>query len=176
MIGVVGHADLTAETLELLESQLRQRLSDVGNSGRMGLARVGSGVPVAFARAAYKAGLSMVAVLPSQNGVPAPLSEQDAIAAGAIVVLAQHVRLLDFDPGDRGGCVTADENLIVSCRLILAVWDGSWSTPEDATAHLVAYARSRGVSVEVLWPAGASRISLLPCPAADAASGPEPGA
>ncbi len=74
-----------------------------------------------------------------------------------MLVLAEHVRLVDFDPRDRDACVTADESLIQPCRRILAVWDGSWSTGRDATAHLVAYARSRGVPVEIVWPAGAAR-------------------
>ncbi|MDX6350937.1 MAG: hypothetical protein QOF84_5727 [Streptomyces sp.] len=87
---------------------------------------------------------------------------------------AQHVRLLDFDPRDHGSRVTADESLIEGCRLILAVWDGSWSTSVDATAHLVAYARSRRVPVGVLWPAGAAQIGALPRPAADAMSGQKP--
>ncbi|MFE2431623.1 hypothetical protein ACFXJ5_33430 [Streptomyces sp. NPDC059373] len=91
----------------------------------MGLARAGAGLPVVFTRAVGAAGLNTVVVLPSQNAGPAPLPDQDAIAAGAMLMLAQHVRLLDFDPRDHGSCVTADESLIESCRLILAVWDGS---------------------------------------------------
>jgi hypothetical protein len=157
MIGIVGHPDLTAVTLKRLERELRARLEGIVPPGTAALARVGAGLPVAFARAVRKAGLALVAVLPAQGALPAPLAEPDAVAAGEMLVLAEHVRLVDFDPRNRDACVTADETLIQSCRRILAVWDGSWSTGRDATAHLVAYARSLGVPVDVVWPTGASR-------------------
>ncbi|WCE02373.1 hypothetical protein PGH47_40990 [Streptomyces sp. HUAS 31] len=52
----------------------------------------------------------------------------------------------------------ADKGLPIAFARVLAVWDGSPSGGRDATAHLVAFARSSsGVDVEVLWPDGASR-------------------
>lgn len=157
MIGVVGHGDLTAETLERLEPQLCTLLKEFGSSEQGALVRVGAGLPVAFARAARAAGLPVVVVLPSQGAVPLPLDKDAAVAAGEMLVLAEHARLMDFDPQDWDACVTTDENLIRSCRRIVAVWDGSRTTSRDATAHLVAYARGRGVPVEVVWPPDSSR-------------------
>ncbi|QOV34033.1 hypothetical protein IM697_28170 [Streptomyces ferrugineus] len=155
MIAVVGHPDLTAQTLALLEEELRSRLADFARAGRAGVVRAGRGLPVAFARAARKAGLALVTVLPSHNSVPAQLTEPDRRAAGELLLLSEQVRLLEFDPADRGACVSADEELLRACARVLAVWDGSPSNGRDATAHLVAYARSHGVAVEVLWPRGA---------------------
>ena len=155
MIAVVGHPDLTAPTLALLEEELRSRLADFARAGRAGLVRAGQGIPLAFGRAARTAGLTLVTVLPSHNGVPAHLAEPDRRATGELLLLSQQVRLLEYDPGSRGSCVTADESLLRSCARVLAIWDGSPSTSRDATAHLVAFARSHGVDVEVLWPHGA---------------------
>lgn len=157
MIGVVGHADLTMATLKRLERELRARLDGLVPPGTAGLVRVGAGLPVAFARAVRRAGMALVAVLPVQDSVPAPLTPGDAVAAGEVLLLAEQVRLVDCDPGDRDARVSADETLIRSCERILAVWDGSWSNRRDATAHLVAYARSRGVAVDVVRPVGAAR-------------------
>ncbi|WP_225801717.1 nucleoside 2-deoxyribosyltransferase [Streptomyces sp. NK15101] len=64
---------------------------------------------------------------------------------------------MDYDPADAPACVRADERMIRACSRVLAVWDGSPSTARDATAHLVAYARGLGRSVDVLWPVGAER-------------------
>ncbi|OLZ63148.1 hypothetical protein AV521_39825 [Streptomyces sp. IMTB 2501] len=155
MIVVVGHPDLTASTLALLEEELRSRLAGFARAGRAGLVRAGKGLPVAFGRAARKAGLAMVTVLPSRNGVPAYIAEPDRKAAGELLLLSQQVRLVEYDPADRTSCISADEGLLRSCARVLAVWDGSPSSGKDATAHLVAYARSHGVDVEVLWPQGA---------------------
>ncbi|MEU6379809.1 hypothetical protein [Streptomyces sp. NPDC046909] len=155
MIAVVGHPDLSASTLVLLEDELRSRLTSFAEAGRAGLVRAGRGLPVAFGRAARRAGLALVTVLPSYGGVPAPMAEPDRKAAGELLLLSEQVRLVEFDPGDRGACVAADESLLRSCVRVLAIWDGRPSSGRDWTAHLVAYARSHGVDVEVLWPSAA---------------------
>ncbi|MFD1659001.1 hypothetical protein ACFSL4_12470 [Streptomyces caeni] len=158
MIAVVGHPDLTVPTLTLLEEELRTRLAEFARVGKAGLVRAGHGLPLAFGRAARKAGMALVTVLPARGGVPAQLAEPDRKAAGELLLLSEQVRLLEYDPADRGACVGADENLLRSCVRLLAVWDGSPSNGRDATAHLVAFARSHGVDVEVLWPDGAEHV------------------
>ncbi|MCD9879150.1 hypothetical protein [Streptomyces guryensis] len=159
MIAVVGHADLTAPTLAMLEEELYWRLAEFARAGRAGLVRAGRGLPVAFGRAARAAGVALVTVLPSRNGVPEVLESCDRRAAGELLLLSEHVRLLEYDPSDRDACVGADESVLGSCARLLAVWDGSPSTRRDATAHLVAFARASGIEVEILWPEGAGRMA-----------------
>jgi hypothetical protein len=158
MIAAVGHTDLTAGTLELLETELSARLERLAQEAA-GLVRAGAGLPVVFGRAVRRAGRKLAVLLPVQGAVPAVLPERDRAAAGELLVLAEQVRVLPFDPADRHACVSADERLIESCRRVLAVWDGSPSTGRDATAHLVAFARTRGIPVEVIWPDGAARTA-----------------
>lgn len=158
LIAVVGHADLAPWTLALLEEELRARLARCAEAGRTGLVRVGQGVPVLFARAAKKAGLALVTVLPPLDRVPALLREREWPAAGELLLLSQQVRLLDYDPADRDACVRVDERLLRTCARVLAIWDGTASDGRDTTAHLVAYARRLGIDVEVLWPDGAERV------------------
>ncbi|RRQ82440.1 hypothetical protein [Streptomyces griseofuscus] len=160
MIAVVGHPDLTVPTLALLEEELSSRLADRARTGRAGLVRAGKGLPVVFGRAARTAGLALVTVLPTLSGVPAHVAEPDRKAAGELLLLSQMVRLVEYDPGDRASCISADEALARSCARVLAIWDGSPSNGRDATAHLVAYARSHGVDVEVLWPRGAEHRTV----------------
>nr|WP_307818544.1 DUF834 domain-containing protein [Streptomyces sp. MBT62] len=161
MIAVVGHADLAPWTLALLEDELRARLARCAEAGRTGLVRVGQGLPVAFGRAAQQAGLALVAVVPTLNQVPALLRERDRRAAGELLLLSQQVRLVEYDPADPDACVRADERLLRACARVVAVWDGTTSNGCDSTAHLVAYARSRGIDVEVVWPDGAERLPAL---------------
>ncbi|MFF3935048.1 hypothetical protein [Streptomyces phaeofaciens] len=156
MIAVVGHADVTSETLRLVEAGLAAVLEREPD-GEPGVVRAGSGAPVAFGRAAHRAGRDLVVVIPTSGMVPALLPERDRAPIGELLLLARWVRLLAYDPGDRDACVGADEEIVAGCRRLVAVWDGSPSDGRDATAHLVAYARSRGVPVEVLWPRGATR-------------------
>lgn len=145
-------------TLALLEEEMRARLARCAGAGGTGLVRVGQGLPVAFGRAARQAGLALVTMLPTLNRVPALLRERDRPAAGELLLLSRQVRLLEYDPADRDACVRADERLLRACARVVAVWDGSSSNGRDATAHLVAYARSHGMDVEVLWPEGAEHV------------------
>ncbi|NEC79785.1 hypothetical protein G3I38_11120, partial [Streptomyces sp. SID7958] len=88
---------------------------------------------------------------------PAVPLRPDRLATGELLTLADRVRLLEYDPADRDACVRADERMVADGSLLLAVWDGSPSDGRDATAHLVAFARARGVPVDVVWPEGAAR-------------------
>ncbi|CAL9425056.1 hypothetical protein [Streptomyces sp. enrichment culture] len=166
-ITAVGHADLTPDTLALVESALRRRLERLVRGPAV--VRSGAGAALAFGRAARAAGRRLVVAIPSRCGVPALPPPRDRMATGELLTLADRVRLLDYDPADRDACVCADERMVADSRLLLAVWDGSRSDGRDATAHLVAYARGRGVPVEVVWPHGAARE-----PARAAPDGPAP--
>jgi len=166
MIVAVGHADLTPDTLKLVEAELRTVLE--GLPGRVpGLVRAGAGVPLAFGRAVRAMGRQLIVVTPTQGMVPALLPERDRAAVGELVSLAWPVRLLPYDPVDRDVCVGVDERLIAECGQLLAVWDGSPSNGRDATAHLVAYARAHGVPVEVVWQRGGAREAISGGPARD---------
>ncbi|MFF0750558.1 hypothetical protein [Streptomyces sp. NPDC004267] len=156
MIAVVGHEDLRAETSALVERELRVRLERYADPAP-GLVRAGSGPSVAFARAVRAAGRRLVVLLPARGALPAPLPPPAVEPARAVTRLADEVRLLAYDPRDRDARVRADEALVRQCDRLLAVWDGSPTDGRDATAHLVAYARTHGVRVEVVWPVGAAR-------------------
>lgn len=159
MIAVVGHADLSAGSLEVVEAELTAWLERCPVQAA-GLVRAGAGLPLAFGRAVRRAGRRLVLLLPVRDKVPALLGAEDRVAAGELIMLAGQVRLTPWDPADRDSRIAADERLVASCRRVLAVWDGSPSDGRDATAHLVAFARASGVPVEILWPAGASRDGL----------------
>ncbi|MGW3115707.1 hypothetical protein ACWDBW_00915 [Streptomyces sp. NPDC001107] len=151
MIAAVGYAELTPDMLTVVEADLRAVLERLPE-GVPGLVRAGAGVPVAFARAVRASGRELIVVAPTQGMVPALLPRRDRMAVGELLALAQQVRLLEFDPGDRDACIGADERMILGCRQVLAVWDGSPSNGRDATAHLVAYARARGIPLTAVPP------------------------
>ncbi|MFE0641158.1 hypothetical protein ACFW2Y_06040 [Streptomyces sp. NPDC058877] len=159
----MGHADLPPDTLEVVERELRVRLERLGDTAP-GLVRAGSGLAAAFGRAVRASGRRLVVLLPARQALPAALPPPSLGPAREVTALAEEVRLLPYDPGDRDACISADEKLITQCGRLLAVWDGSPSNGVDATAHMVAYARARGVPVEVVWPADASRAAVAPMP------------
>ncbi|MEU8549190.1 hypothetical protein AB0C81_19765 [Streptomyces roseoverticillatus] len=154
MIAVVGHRDLAAGTS--LAADLRDLLERRA-TGAPVLVRAGAGLPLVVGRAVREAGRELVVLLPAPAPGAAALPAYDRAAAGELLVLAEHVRLLPYDPADRDASVSADERLIRSCRQVVALWDGSPSDGRDATAHLVAFARARGIPVTVFWPPSAVR-------------------
>ncbi|MFH8838315.1 hypothetical protein [Streptomyces sp. NPDC017868] len=156
MITAVGHADLAPDTLREVEHELLVRLERLGDPAP-GLVRGGSALSAAFGRAVRASGRRLVVLLPARGAVPAVLPPADLEPARAVLALAEEVRLLAYDPDSRDACVGADEALITHCSRLLAVWDGSPTDGRDATAHLVAYARARGVPVDVVWPVAAIR-------------------
>ncbi|MGD3109865.1 hypothetical protein [Streptomyces sp. YGL11-2] len=162
MIAVVGHADLTPQVLKPLEAELSGRLKRLAGPGSMVLIRAGRGLPVVAGRAARKAGLPLVVVLPSQGSVPALLPGPDRAAAGELLFLAAHVRLVPYDPADRSACRNADERLVCSSRHLLVVRDGSAPRDQDAAAHLIAYARSQGIATDTLRARDCIRGSTQP--------------
>lgn len=166
MIAAVGHADLASETLKLVEAELGAVLERLPE-GAPGLVRAGAGAPLGFGRAMRAAGRELVVVIPTQAMVPVLLPERDWMAVGELLCLTRQVRLLAYDPSHRDACVGADEEMIEGCERLLAVWDGSPSNGHDATAHLVAYARARGIPVDVVWPLGAARTGIPGTPRPD---------
>lgn len=159
MIAAVGHADLTPGALKLVEVELAPVLERMPRRTPV-VVRAGAGAPVAAGRAVRAAGRELVVVTPAPGMLPRVPPTDDRTAVGELLCLARQVRLLAYDPAVRDACVGADERIIASCRRLLAVWDGSPSNGLDATAHLVAYARARGIPVEVLWPEGAAREAI----------------
>ncbi|WP_406725556.1 hypothetical protein WJ438_14125 [Streptomyces sp. GD-15H] len=162
-IALVGHADLTPRALELVECELRERLEERFARGAA-MVRCGAGAPLAFGRAVCASGRRLIVVIPAFNGVPAMPPRRDRMATGELLNLADQARLLAYDPNHRDSCVGADERMVASSGLLLAVWDGSPSNGRDATAHLVTYARARGIPVEIVWPAGAEREAVPAVP------------
>jgi hypothetical protein len=156
VIVAVGHRQLTGPTMKLVEAELTGFLTGLTGSAGL-LVRAGAGLPLAVGRAARAAGRDLVVLLPTERDVPAILPEPDRSAAAELLMLAEHVRLAGFDPADRDACIAADERLVAAGRTVLAVWDGSPTDGSDATAHLVAFARARGIPVQVVWPEGAER-------------------
>ncbi|MFF8929363.1 hypothetical protein ACF1AO_19050 [Streptomyces longwoodensis] len=156
MITAVGHADLTPATWELVRTELRAHLRGLPRDVPS-LVRAGAGLPLAFGRVTHELGHPLMVLIP-EHGDSSPSGDGGELRAHReLLALAAQIRMLPFDPLDRDACVSADERLVAGCSRLLAVWDGSPSSGQDATAHMVAYARARGIAVDVLWPAGAAR-------------------
>ena len=62
-------------------------------------------------------------------------------------------------PSGRLAYVAANERMLASVEILVAVWDGIPAQGRGGTADVVEQARSEGVPIEVVWPPEARRKS-----------------
>ena len=96
-------------------------------------------------------------LLPASNYRETKVKPAHAAQFDELMRQATTVRVLPFSEANRDACRAANETLVSSCDRLFAVWDGQTGTDKGSTASVVDYARSQGVPVEIIWPAGAKR-------------------
>jgi hypothetical protein len=153
-LAITGHRGLSAE----LEAEVDQMIRAVvaQNGALVGVSCLADGADAVFAQAVLDAGGSLVAVLPAaryREELPEdyrPVFDQLLARAGKVVQLP-------YVTPDSHAYMEAGKRMIDESDSLLAVWDGRPGRGFGGTADVVAYARSRGVPVTVLWPEGADR-------------------
>jgi hypothetical protein len=153
-LAITGHRGLSAE----LEAEVDQMIRAVvaQNGSLVGVSCLADGADAVFAQAVLDAGGSLVAVLPAaryREELPEdyrPVFDQLLAKAGKVV-------RLPYVTPDEHAYMEAGKRMIDESDSLLAVWDGQPGRGFGGTADVVAYARSRGVPVTVLWPEGADR-------------------
>ncbi|WP_413812660.1 hypothetical protein [Streptomyces sp. OE57] len=136
---------MTSTTWDLVQAELRERMHGLPPDATV-LVRAGAGLPLVFGRVVHEVGQRLVVLLPERGDAFADAPFHDRQAHRELLALAEQKRMLPFDPLDRDACVSADERLVSGCSRLLAVWDGSPSSGQDATAHMVARTPVPGVS------------------------------
>jgi hypothetical protein len=157
MIGFSGHQGLSPATTDLVAAELRARLEPLAGQELVGVTMLGPGADQLFARIVLELGGHLYVVVPAKRyrdgfGDPEARREYDRLYPTASYFEALEYVESTEDAHMAGGRVVVDR----SARL-LAVWDGQPARGHGGTADVVAYARERGVPVEVIWPEGATR-------------------
>jgi hypothetical protein len=158
MVGMTGHAGLPPPTAELVTAALRDTLrAYVPNL--VGVTMLGPGADQLFARVVLSLGGSLHVVQPT-TGTQYRDGFEDAAARLGYDELygqASHVQVLEHTESTEHAHMEAGQAVVDRSSVLVAVWDGQPSRGLGGTADVVAYARQRGVPVEVIWPEGASR-------------------
>ncbi|KOV81723.1 hypothetical protein [Nocardia sp. NRRL S-836] len=156
-LAITGHRGLSAELEAEVDRLIRAAVTT--DDDVVGVSCLADGADAVFAQAVLDAGGELVAVLPAveyRASLPAefrPVYDR-LLARAERVVQLPHVTP-DPDAYMEAGKRMVDE--LGESAALLAVWDGLPGRGLGGTADVVAYARSRGVPVKVLWPEGASR-------------------
>lgn len=153
-LAITGHRGLSAELEAQIDRMIRAAVAESGDVG--GVSCLADGADAVFAQAVLDAGGALVAVLPAL-GYRESLPEDYRPVYDRLLAQAAKVVQLPFVTPDPHAYMEAGKRMVDESDALLAVWDGQPGRGPGGTADVVAYARSRGVPVTVLWPEGAIR-------------------
>jgi hypothetical protein len=156
-IGVTGHLDLTPATVELVTGAIRQLLTVYPAEQLTGVSCLAAGADRLFAEAVLATGGRLEAVLPAADYRDRKVGFEQLAAFDRLVMEAVQVRVMPHAQSGPAAYESANEAMLDSSDLLIAVWDGRAGQGRDGTAAVVAEALSRGMPVTVVWPDGAAR-------------------
>lgn len=154
-VGITGHSNLVPSCVPLVRGGILAVLRRVPPP-LVGVTCLAPGADQVFARAVLDCGGQVEVVLPALDYRdklrPDQVAEYDELRARATVVSVLP-RLLS----GRHAYVAANERMLASVELLIAVWDGRPAGGRGGTGEVVEDAHASGVPVEVVWPDGAAR-------------------
>lgn len=156
-VGITGHMNLVPECVPAVQAAITEVLERLGQPV-VGVTCLAPGADQVFARAVLDLGGQVEVVLPALDYrdklKPHQVAEYDELRAAATVV-----SVLPHMTSNRLAYVAANERILASVELLVAVWDGVAQQGRGGTADVVEQARASGVPIEVVWPAEARRKS-----------------
>lgn len=154
-IGVTGHQTLSPETRGFVAEAIRAELPT--DLGLVGVTSLAAGADQLFARIVIERGGSLEVVVPAQEYESSFGTELQRDEFRALLSAAHSSVTLDFTEPSEEAYWAAGREVVERSDRMLAVWDGQPAGGLGGTADVVAYARSNGKPVAVIWPEGARR-------------------
>ncbi|HEV7907016.1 MAG TPA: hypothetical protein VGP03_02640 [Pseudonocardiaceae bacterium] len=154
-IGITGHSNLVPECLPAVHAALAEVLGEL-TPPLVGVSCLAPGADQVFARVVLELGGAVEVVLPAMDyrDKMAPEhrdSYDDLLRRASVVSVLPHLL------SGRQAYVAANERMLASIDLLVAVWDGVPAAGKGGTAETVEHARACGVPVQVVWPPEARR-------------------
>ncbi len=153
-VGITGHQDLTPTVAEFVAGQLRRVLG--AHEKLIGITSLAVGADQLFARTVLALGGTLEVIVPAATYRATFTSREDLAAYEALLARATITTLPFIEPSEEAFLAAGQEVARRSDSLI-AVWDGRPAHGTGGTADIVAYAKSLGVPVLVIWPKGEQR-------------------
>jgi hypothetical protein len=157
-IGVTGHMNPTAATVELVRVAIRAELARHDPGGLVGVSCLAEGADAIFAAEVLDAGGQLEVLLPAPDYRDTRVSEAHLPVFDALVRRAHDVRFV-AEASSMQAYEDANGAMLETVDAMIAVWDGQPSPvgKRGGTADAVAAARELDIPVTVIWPQGAER-------------------
>ncbi|GAA2134303.1 hypothetical protein [Glycomyces algeriensis] len=155
-IGITGHMNLTAATIELVRTALQRELERFDPADLTGVSCLAEGADAIFAQAVLDAGARLEAILPSRDYRDTQAGPSHRPVLDALTARAHRISYV-AETSSVAAYAAANDAMLASVDRLLAVWDGLPSPKPGGTADAVATARALDIPVTVIWPEGAQR-------------------
>lgn len=156
-LAVTGHRGLSETTTSLVDAALRREISKRAENGPLiGLSCIADGADTLFARAILDHGGTLHVIVPAhryRDGLP----QEHHPTYDALIAEAAEIIELDHVESNPNAHMDASLRMLADTDELVAVWDGQPARGPGGTADVVDAARSRGIPVTIVWPAGATR-------------------
>lgn len=152
--GVSGHQKAPQSVWNLLAIRLLDILVD---PPFVGVSSLAAGADQKFAEGVLGRGGALHVVLPSPAYESSFDQASDLHLFRTLLSQASGVETLDFAEPTEDAYLAAGQRVVDLCDVLVAVWDGLPAQGKGGTADVVAYARSLGKPVNVVWPSGVRR-------------------
>lgn len=156
-IAVTGHMNLTDGTVQLIESGIKDALTQYPPQEIVGLSCIARGADSVFAETVLGLGGQIEAFLPAVGYRESKVKPDHLEQFDRLIRQATAVHVMPFTEPNREAYEAANEALLAACDQLYAVWDGQPAVDQGGTAAVVHAARSRSIPVTVVWPPGARR-------------------
>ncbi|MBM9459499.1 hypothetical protein JK386_06260 [Nocardioides sp. zg-536] len=154
VLGITGHQGLPVETVALLEERLPVILRDLSVSEMVG--SLAQGADQVCAAIAVDQGVPLRVIIPSQS-YDVTFDGEGLARYHELLQRASSVVTLSYGAPSETAFFAAGRQVADESDVLIAVWDGQPAAGLGGTGDVVAYARSKGTRVEVLWPEGVVR-------------------
>jgi hypothetical protein len=143
--GITGHQILPPRIVERAVKHWRRVLP------------VGEGADQLFAAHVLAAGGILEAILPCEDYANSLATDDGRARFSELRQAAETVITLSYPKPSEQAFLAAGQMLVERCDHLFAIWDGQPARGLGGTADIVAYARSHGSQVTVLWVDGVLR-------------------
>jgi hypothetical protein len=154
-IGITGHQVLPAPAADLAARHWARALPD--GSRLHAVSSLAQGADQLFAEHVLKAGGRLEAIEPCAHYGRHFTTRAARERYEELLAAAGDVITLPYPEPSKEAFLAAGLVLVERCESLFALWDGEAARGLGGTADVVAYARSRGREVTILWPEGLTR-------------------
>jgi hypothetical protein len=160
-IGVIGHRDISPDSVPLIQAALRRLLVAKAGSRLVGVSCLAPSADQLFAQTVLDLSGRLEVILPAADYRESQVSPDNAATFDRLVAAAATVRVMGFQTSSPQAYRAATNSMLSTVETLVAIWDGHPANRFDSTASIVEAVRL-GLPTSIVWPPGATRITDQP--------------